>query len=354
MILADDLTVGESGPDAGCPRRTNNTAELSGVIQALLWLIYGPAADNGDTAVLLCDSCYAMDSAEGHITPQRNLAAIMVVQDLLARARTHRDVHFVHVKGHSVDGGNERADELAWWGKESGPYSRVSRAGRIQGHGAARAEPAYAARRAARLAGEAATHDATTAQGRKPKGAGRTSAVGLAAATDDEADQEALENEAFNDAMESAELDGLEGEEAELAAWERAAEALADRMDGNRQTMAGGGPGLDADLDRVDRTLMPPPAARMPTGTRLLGQRMDAAAAAAAGGRPNPTDVDEEEENRMGENRLDAQRYAVYDERSFLSRRRRAREVITLVQRPPRSAGQRCPDAGDVTQWQNH
>ena len=117
----------------------------------------------------------------------------------------------------------------------------MSWAGRIQGHGAARAEPAYAARRAARLAGDAATHDATTVQGRKPKGAGRKSAVGLAAATDEEADQEALETEAFNATMESVELDGLEGEEAELAAWERAAEALADRMDGNRQTMAGGG-----------------------------------------------------------------------------------------------------------------
>ena len=47
----------------------------------------------------------------------------MVTQDLIAQACTHRDVHFVHVKGHSVDGGNERADEMAWWGKESGPYS---------------------------------------------------------------------------------------------------------------------------------------------------------------------------------------------------------------------------------------
>ena len=82
----------------GCPRRTNNTAELCGVIQALLWLIYGPAAENGDTAVLLCDSCYAMDSAEGYITPQRNLAAIMVTQDLLAWARTHRDVHYLRAR----------------------------------------------------------------------------------------------------------------------------------------------------------------------------------------------------------------------------------------------------------------
>ena len=93
------------------------------------------------------------------------------------------------------------------------------------------------------------------AQGRKPKGASCTSAVGLAAATDEEADHEVLETEAFNAAMESAELDGLEGEEAELAAWERAAEALADRMDSNRQTMAGGGPGLEADLDRVDQAV---------------------------------------------------------------------------------------------------
>ena len=78
------------------------------------------------------------------------------------------------------------------------------------------------------------------------------------------------------------------------------------------------------------------------------------AAATAAGGRSSPANVEEEEENRMRENRIHAQRYAVYDETSFLSRRRRAREVITLVQRPPCSAGQRCPDVGDVTKWQNH
>ena len=80
----------------------------------------------------------------------------------------------------------------------------------------------------------------------------------------------------------------LEGEEADMAAWERAAEALADRMDGNRQTMAGGGPGLEADLDRVDQALMPLPAARMPTGTRLLGQRMDAVAVSPYRAAPGP------------------------------------------------------------------
>ena len=127
----------------------------------------------------------------------------------------------------------------------------------------ARAELAYAARREVWLASKAAMHDVTMAL-RKLKGASHESEVGLAVATDD-ADPEALEDEAFNAAMESAELDGLEGEEAELAAWERAAGALADRMDNNRQTMAGGRPGLEVDLDCVHWTLMPPPTARIPT-----------------------------------------------------------------------------------------
>jgi ribonuclease HI len=30
---------------------------------------------------------------------------------LLARVREHRRVTFVHVKGHSADGGNDRADD---------------------------------------------------------------------------------------------------------------------------------------------------------------------------------------------------------------------------------------------------
>ena len=32
---------------------------------------------------------------------------------------------FIHVKGHSDDGGNDRADELVQWGKEPGPYCRM-------------------------------------------------------------------------------------------------------------------------------------------------------------------------------------------------------------------------------------
>lgn len=36
-----------------------------------------------------------------------------------------REVHWVHVKGHSADGGNDKADERVQWGKEAGPYARL-------------------------------------------------------------------------------------------------------------------------------------------------------------------------------------------------------------------------------------
>jgi hypothetical protein len=38
-------------------------------------------------------------------------------------------VHWVHVEGHSADGGNDRADELVQWGKTGGPYCRVREGG---------------------------------------------------------------------------------------------------------------------------------------------------------------------------------------------------------------------------------
>ena len=37
------------------------------------------------------------------------------------------------VKGHSGDGGNDRADELVQWGKEEGPYARLRALGEGEG-----------------------------------------------------------------------------------------------------------------------------------------------------------------------------------------------------------------------------
>jgi hypothetical protein len=44
-------------------------------------------------------------------------------------------VTFVHIKGHSADGGNDRADLLVQWGKTDGPYSRILEVGGVEGPG---------------------------------------------------------------------------------------------------------------------------------------------------------------------------------------------------------------------------
>ena len=41
---------------------------------------------------------------------------------LLVEVRRRNDVRLIQVKGHSVDGGNDRADELARWVKEGLPF----------------------------------------------------------------------------------------------------------------------------------------------------------------------------------------------------------------------------------------
>jgi hypothetical protein len=52
--------------------------------------------------------------------------------------RQSNDVRLIHVKGHSADGGINRADELAWWGKEGPPFCRLRPRG---GEDASRHEP---------------------------------------------------------------------------------------------------------------------------------------------------------------------------------------------------------------------
>eukprot|EP01050_Picozoa_sp_SAG11_P035497 SAG11_NODE_13046_length_672_cov_1.797557_1_plen_129_part_01 len=72
------------------------------------------------------DSCYAANMVSGRWEPNANIALVMWARKLLKEVEmTGQTVHWVHVKGHSKDGGNERADELVQWGKGDGPYCRL-------------------------------------------------------------------------------------------------------------------------------------------------------------------------------------------------------------------------------------
>ena len=81
-------------------------------------------------AIMLFDSCYAANMATGRWEPNANVALVAWVRRLLAEVlATGRTMHWVHVKGHSADGGNDRADELVHWGKGDGPYARLREGG---------------------------------------------------------------------------------------------------------------------------------------------------------------------------------------------------------------------------------
>ena len=49
--------------------------------------------------------------------------------------RATRTVAFVHVQGHSTNGGNDRADDLVQVGKLEGPFSRMRLGGGGEGVG---------------------------------------------------------------------------------------------------------------------------------------------------------------------------------------------------------------------------
>jgi ribonuclease HI len=119
----------------GAAWSTNNTGEIIGIGQALMWLRDVDEATDIPT-IMMFDSCYAANMVTGPWQPNANVASVERAWKLLADVEaTGRTVHLVHVKGHSADGGNDRADELVQWGKTGGPYCRVREGG---GEGKAR------------------------------------------------------------------------------------------------------------------------------------------------------------------------------------------------------------------------
>ena len=115
----------------GASRGTNNTGELIGIGQALIWL--RDLDKTSRPAVMLYDSGYAANMVAGRWQPNSNQHLVQWARGLLAQVQESREVHWVHVRGHSGDGGNDRADELVQWGKAKGPYARLRALGEGEG-----------------------------------------------------------------------------------------------------------------------------------------------------------------------------------------------------------------------------
>jgi ribonuclease HI len=96
----------------GAEVRSNNTGELSAMAEALLWL---KEAELGMAPALLCyDSEYAAKITQGIFKAHKNVILAGRCQQLFRAESTRRvgGVAFAHVKGHSGDKWNDRADEL--------------------------------------------------------------------------------------------------------------------------------------------------------------------------------------------------------------------------------------------------
>jgi ribonuclease HI len=100
----------------GAEVASNNTGELSGIAHALLWL-----RDEGGhaAAAIVYDSDYAAKITQGTWQAKKNVAIAAACRRLCAAEQERRvgGVQFFHVKGHSNNEWNDRADALVQHGK---------------------------------------------------------------------------------------------------------------------------------------------------------------------------------------------------------------------------------------------
>ena len=116
----------------GCASGCNNTGELTGMPNALLWA----ERQNGEEPfTILYDSMYAHNITRGIWRPKTNKDIASLCNEAFKRENERRKggVIFIHVKGHSDNKGNDKADERVQWGKETGPYCRFRTDGSTEG-----------------------------------------------------------------------------------------------------------------------------------------------------------------------------------------------------------------------------
>jgi len=112
----------------GAERHSNNTAELSAMVEAFTWL-NTEAPDEGRTpAVLVYDSRYAAEAVRHGGVVDANAALVEAGREAVLGVAQSRALRWIHVYGHArrgYDHGNWWADRVAAWGalQQVGPDS---------------------------------------------------------------------------------------------------------------------------------------------------------------------------------------------------------------------------------------
>jgi len=119
------VILGSSALSLGADVGSNNTGELCGIGEALLWLRDEAPKPPSTPAVIHYDSKYAANIANSTYKAHTNENLARQVQTLYKKVSSQRSLHLSHVKGHSGHHGNELADALANRGAV-GEWSRVS------------------------------------------------------------------------------------------------------------------------------------------------------------------------------------------------------------------------------------
>ena len=97
----------------GALQPTNNTAEVTAIAEALIWLDTEAPGPEHIPATLWYDSTYAVDAITKDHYPEHNTELILKVRELLQTVSAKRALDFQKVKAHSGNHGNEQADRLA-------------------------------------------------------------------------------------------------------------------------------------------------------------------------------------------------------------------------------------------------